>query len=173
MIDPPLGDPYRDNVFPRRVLEALASQDDEAPLSTEPDESGPWYVHAMAEGKGWGVFREGDGPAVGDHPAALFQDRARALLFSVALPAAGREPSFGVRDASSSSSREVFSPSTEGLAPIGEIWHLEDRSIEALRVLDAVARSPRLLADLLEAAGSAAILRVGRLLFRRLVLPRL
>ncbi len=172
MIDPPLGDPYRDNVFPRRVLEALASQEDES-LSTEPDENGPWFVHALAEGRGWGVFREGDGPEVGDHPVARFQDRARALLFGVALPAAGREPSFGVRETPGALSREVLSPSTNGLASVGEIWHFEDRSIEALRVLDAVARSPRLLADLLEAAGSAAILHVGRLLFRRLVLPRL
>src|SRR5262245_8957773 len=66
------------NAFTREFLSRLDERD-EPITAVEADMAGPWFVVPIP-GEGHGVFREGESPARGFRPTAVFADRFLALL---------------------------------------------------------------------------------------------
>src|ERR1041384_7915174 len=113
----------RPNAFDRRFLTRL-DEHDEPPHAGEADTAGPWNILEVP-GRGFGLFREGEDPARGFRPYAVFHDRWLALIAAAVLPGTGRD---------------------------------------AIHAVVSVLRSPRSLADELEAAGSITLDRSGAIL---------
>jgi hypothetical protein len=158
------------NAFDRAFLHLLDPEDD--PLTaTEAVAEGPWTVVQVAAPKipfavpngpePW-VVREGDRPD--DEPsAATFLHPHLAQLAAAAVPIAAREPSYRL-DADQDPLGFALH---HGAHVVGHLpWHHQELVL-ALNHLDALARSPRALAAVLEAAGASALRRVGALLARR------
>ena len=163
------------NAFAAPFLDVLDPEDD--PLTaTEAAAEGPWTVVRVAAPKvpfaeprhqesanaePWAVVRHGDPP---DHePAATFVHLHPARLATAALPIAARDGAYRL-------DRE---PDPRGFAlrqdgrVVGHLpWHHQELVV-ALGHLDALARSPRALAAVLEAAGASALRRVGAVLAGR------
>src|ERR1041384_2493131 len=78
------------NAFNRLFLNLL-DQRDEPPLAGEADVAGPWTIIEMP-GRGFGLFREGEGPGPGFPPYAVFYARWLALIAAAVLPGTGRDP---------------------------------------------------------------------------------
>jgi hypothetical protein len=110
----------------------------------------------------WAVVREGERPE--DEPsAATFVHRRPAQLVTAAVPIAARD---GVYRLDREPDPRGFPLRQDGRV-IGHLpWHHQELVV-ALGHLDALARSPRALAAVLEAAGASALRRVGALLARR------
>jgi hypothetical protein len=164
------------NAFDRAFLDLLDPEDDPV-TATEAVAEGPWTVARVtaprlpfAEPNGtevdqaepWAVVRQGDRPD-DEPPAATLVHLHPARLAAAAVPIAAR-------DVADRLDRE---PDPRGFAlrrhgrVVGHLpWHHQEL-VAALDHLDALARSPRALATVLEAAGSSALGRVGALLARR------
>jgi hypothetical protein len=159
------------NAFTPAFLDFLDPQDD-PPTATEALAEGPWAVVRVtapkipfAEPNGpepWAVVREGQRPE-DEPPAATFIHLHPARLVTAAVPIAARDAVYRL-------DRE---PDPRGFAlrqdgrVIGHLpWHHQELVV-ALNHLDALARSPRALAAVLEAAGASALRRVGALLAGR------
>src|ERR1041384_4129621 len=81
----------RPNAFDRRFLDRL-DEHDEPPHAGEADTAGPWGILEVP-GPGFGRFREGEDPARGYRPYAVFHDRWLALIAAAVLPGTGRDRS--------------------------------------------------------------------------------
>jgi hypothetical protein len=148
------------NAFASPFLSRMAERD-EPSTAAEADTAGPWRVEPAPGG--FAVLREGEELELGDRPTAVFRDRAAALLAAAVLPTVGREAAYRLgQDAD---------PKGYALRFHGEVaGHLQffDEALAgALHVADGLARSPRSLATLLEAAGGLALERAGRILDRQ------
>jgi hypothetical protein len=168
--------PAPGNAFTPAFLDHLAPEDD-PPTATEALAEGPWTVVRVAAPKipfaepngtevnkavPWAVVREGDRPD-DEPPAATFVHLHPARLATAAVAIAARDAAYRL-------DRE---PDPRGFAVrqghrvVGHLpWHHQEL-VAALNHLDALARSPRALAAVLEAAGASAVARVGALLARR------
>ena len=159
------------NAFDRAFLDLLDPEDDPV-TATEAVAEGPWTVARVtapkipfAEPNGpepWAVVREGDRPE-DESPAATFVHLHSARLAAAAVPVAARDAVYRL-------GREQ-DPRGFALSQAGRVvghlpWHHQEL-VAALNHLDALARSPRALAAVLEAAGASALARVGALLARR------
>jgi hypothetical protein len=163
--------PSPGNAFTPTVLDLLDPEDD-PPTATEAVAEGPWTVVRatapkipFAEPNGpepWAVVREG-GRADDEPPAATFVHLHPARLATAALPIAARD---GVYRLDREPDPGGFALRQDGRV-VGHLpWHHQEL-VAALNHLDALARSPRALAAVLEAAGATALARVGALLARR------
>jgi hypothetical protein len=168
--------PSPGNAFTPAFLDLLDPEDD-PPTATEAVAEGPWTVVRVAapkipfaepnggppcEAEPWAVVREGGRPDA-EPPAATFVHLHPAQLVTAALPIASRDGAYRL-------DRE---PDPRGFALrqdgrfVGHLpWHHQELVV-ALGHLDALARSPRALASVLEAAGASALRRVGALLAGR------
>jgi hypothetical protein len=168
--------PSPGNAFTPAFLDLLDPEDD-PPTATEAVAEGPWTVVRVAapkipfaepnggppyDAEPWAVVREGGRPDA-ETPAGTFLHLHPARLASAALPIAARDAGFRL-------DRE---PDPRGFAlrqdgcVVGHLpWHHQELVV-ALGHLDALARSPRALAAVLEAAGASALRRVGALLAGR------
>jgi hypothetical protein len=159
------------NAFDRAFLDLLDPEDDPV-TATEAVAEGPWTVVRVtapkipfAEPNGpepWAVVREGDRPE-DEPPAATFVHLHPARLAAAAVPVAARDAAFRL---DREQDPRGFPLRHDGRV-IGHLpWHHQEL-VAALNHLDALARSPRALAAVLEAAGASALARVGALLARR------
>jgi hypothetical protein len=163
--------PSPGNAFTPAFLDILDPEDD-PPTATEAVAEGPWTVVPatapkipFAEPNGpepWAVVREGDRPDA-EPPAGTFVHLHPARLTAAAVPIAGRD---GVFRLDREPDPRGFALRQDGRV-VGHLpWHHQELVV-ALNHLDALARSPRALAAVLEAAGASAVGRVGALLARR------
>jgi hypothetical protein len=159
------------NAFDRAFLDLLDPEDDPV-TATEAVAEGPWTVVRVtapkipfAEPNGpepWAVVREGDRPE-DEPPAATFVHLHPARLAAAAVPIAARDAAYRL---DREQDPRGFALRHDGRV-IGHLpWHHQEL-VAALNHLDALARSPRALAAVLEAAGASALQRVGALLARR------
>src|SRR4029077_12526494 len=89
-------------------------------------------------------------------------------LLAIALPITEREPLFTLDDRETPEGFALAAVYGEqGAQPAGWLRRYEPRLAEALHLLEGVVRSPRALADLLEAAGPVAVEQGGKILARR------
>jgi hypothetical protein len=163
--------PSAGNAFTSAFLDLLDPEDDPM-TATEAVAEGPWTVVPVtapkipfAEPNGpepWAVMREGNRPE-DEPPAATFVHLQPARLATAAVPIAARDAVYRLdRDPDP----RGFALRQDGRA-VGHLpWHHLELVV-ALNHLDALARSPRALAAVLEAAGASALARVGALLPRR------
>jgi hypothetical protein len=109
------------------------------------------------------VVRQSDRPE-DEPPAATLVHLHPARLAAAAVPITARDASFRLgRD----QDPRGFALRHDGRV-VGHLpWHHQELVV-ALNHLDALARSPRALAAVLEAAGASALQRVGVLLARRM-----
>jgi hypothetical protein len=168
--------PSPGNAFTPAFLDLLDPEDD-PPTATEALAEGPWTVVRVAapklpfadsdgaaanQAEPWAVVREGDRPDA-EPPAATFVHLHPARLATAALPVASRD---GVYRLDRDPDPRGFALRQDGRL-VGHLpWHHQELVV-ALRHLDALARSPRALAAVLEAAGASALRRVGALLAGR------
>jgi hypothetical protein len=159
------------NAFDRAFLDLLDPEDDPV-TATEAVAEGPWTVVRVtapkipfAEPNGpepWAVVREGDRPEE-EPSAATFVHLHSAWLAVAAVPVAARDAVYRL---DREQDPRGFALRHDGRV-VGHLpWHHQEL-VAALNHLDALARSPRALAAVLEAAGASALQRVGALLARR------
>jgi hypothetical protein len=159
------------NALTPAFLDHLDPEDD-PPTATEAVAEGPWTVVRVtapripfAEPNGpesWAVVRAGDRPE-DEPPAATFVHLHSARLATAAVPITARD---GLYRLEREADPRGFALRQDGRV-VGHLsWHHQEL-VAALNHLDALARSPRALAAVLEAAGASALARVGALLARR------
>jgi hypothetical protein len=158
------------NAFDRAFLDILDPEDDPV-TATEAAAEGPWTVVRVtapkipfAEPNGpepWAVVREGDRPD--ESPAATFVHVHPARLAAAAVPVAARDAAYRL---GREQDPRGFPLRHDGRV-VGHLPWYHQELVAALNHLDALARSPRALAAVLEAAGASALQRVGALLARR------
>jgi hypothetical protein len=102
-------------------------------------------------------------------PRGLFWHEETAALLALALPLLGREPLFAL---AAEEGPEGFAVEAvygeQGSQVAGWLRSHEPRVIHTLHVLEGIARSPVILAALLDAAGPGAETQVGRILARKI-----
>ena len=168
--------PSPGNAFTSAFLDLLDPEDD-PPTATEAAAEGPWTVVRVAAPKipfaepngteasktePWAVVRDGGRPE-DEPPAATFVHLHPARLATAAVPIAARDAAYRL---DCEADPQGFPLRQDGRV-IGHLpWHHQE-FVVALNHLDALARSPRALAAVLEAAGASALQRVGALLARR------
>jgi len=160
--------PALDNVFSNDYLAELRERD-EVLTAGEAEYAGPWR-RAPAVGKpgAVAVLREWEDPER-DLPEGILWHEETARLLAIALPIAEREPLFHLEDRETPDGFALTAVYGEqGAEVAGWLRRYEPRLAEALHLLEGVVRSPRALADLIEAAGPLAVEQVGKILARRL-----
>ena len=151
------------NAFSPSFLHRIGERD-EPPMAGEADVAGPWRVVELPGGS-FGLFRIGESPERGHRPAAVFRRRWLALLAAAVLPGTGRDAAFRLRKERGGAGFAV--ETANGGEVVGHLDLFDERLIEALHVVESLARSPEALADLLEAAGQVALERTGAILDER------
>ncbi len=152
------------NAFSPSFLHRIGERD-EPPTAGEADAAGPWRVLELP-GRGFGLFRAGESPALGDRPAAVLRQRWLALLAAAVLPGTGRDAAFRLQK---DSGPEGFAVEDgHGVEVVGHLELFDPNLIEALHVAEGLLRSPEALAVLLEAAGQVALERAGAILDERI-----
>jgi hypothetical protein len=167
--------PSSANAFDRAFLDILDPEDDPV-TATEAAAEGPWTVVRFAapkipfaephgapssQAEPWAVVHEGE-PADSE-PAATFVHLHPARLAAAAVSLTARDAAYRLDSAQTA---RGFALRRDGRVAGHLPWH-QPELVATLNVLDALARSPRALATLLEAAGATAVRRVGELLARR------
>jgi hypothetical protein len=152
----------RPNAFNRRFLDRL-DELDEPPLAGEADVAGPWFILEVP-GRGFGLFREGEDPARGYRPYAVFHDRWLALIAAAVLPGTGRDPFVHLNP---EAGPEGFDFLLDDGEVVGQCENFDQPFCDAIHAVVSVLRSPRSLADELEAAGSITLDRSGAILDAR------
>jgi hypothetical protein len=151
--------PELPNAFNRRFLTRLDERD-ESPLAGEADTAGPWNILEVP-GRGFGLFREGEDPARGFRPYAVFHDRWLALIAAAVLPGTGRDPFVHLHPEAGAEGFDFLLDSGE---VVGQCECFDQPFCDAIHAVVSVLRSPRSLADELEAAGSITLDRSGAIL---------
>ncbi|HRC86961.1 MAG TPA: hypothetical protein PK413_15235 [Thermoanaerobaculia bacterium] len=144
------------NAFSQEFLSRLRREDDPAGAA-EAELAGPWRVLAMTE-RTHGVFRSWERAEEGDLPRCVFEDPALAELAASLLPVLSREPSFRLTN---HATIEGYALEREGqVCGRTRIW--DDAFVQAMSLVDRLARSPEALGRLLEVAGPTVLELVGR-----------
>jgi hypothetical protein len=155
--------PSSRNAFRRSFLHRIAEHD-EPFTAGEADMAGPWHVEELPGGL-FGLYRVGESHTRGFQPTAVFRDRSLALLSAAVLPGTGREAAFRLQK---EAGPEGFLVETgNGAEPVGHLAFFDESLIDALHVVESLTRSPKALADLLEAAGPLALEHAGVILESR------
>ena len=150
------------NAFNRLFL-TLLDQRDEPPLAGEADVAGPWVIIEVP-GRGFGLFRDGEGPGRGFRPYAVFHDRWLALIAAAVLPGTGRDPFVHLHPEAGPQGFDFLLDDGE---VVGQCENFDQPFCDAIHAVVSVLRSPRSLADELEAAGSITLDRSGAILDAR------
>jgi hypothetical protein len=160
--------PLLDNAFAPAYLARLREQE-EVLTAAEAEMAGPWKeVPLRGKPGAVAVFREWEDLDAGDRPVAVWWHEETARLWSLLLPAIEREPLFHLQEEETLDGYPVVAVYGEqGPQVAGWLDRYEPRWVEALHLLEAIVRSPRALAALLEAAGPGAEEQVGRIRARR------
>jgi hypothetical protein len=157
--------PAEPNAFTPTFLHHLDPEDD--PLTaTEAAAEGPWHAMPLPgadPAEPWTVTRT-PAPCGGDSTAGTFALQATARLLATALPLAARDATYRL----TGEPDEAGFPLLRAGRPVAHLPWFHDELVATLNVLDALARSPRAMASLLEAAGPTAVRRVGAELARRM-----
>ncbi len=151
--------PDSSNAFSPSFLEAFMERD-EPPTAGEADVAGPWFVEPIP-GLGFGLFRAGESLTRGFRPAAVFPDRWLALLAAAVLPGTGRDALLRLHK---ETDPEGYGVALDDGTVIGHLELFDEPLLDAMNVAVSLARSPRSLAYLLEAAGPLALERCGAIL---------
>ena len=160
--------PALDNAFAPAYLARLREQE-EVSTAAEAEMAGPWKeVPLRGKPGATAVLREWEDLEAGDRPVAVWWHAETAKLWSILLSVIEREPLFHLRDEETPDGYPVVAMYGEqGPQVAGWLDRYEPRWVEALHLLEAIVRSPRALAALLEAAGPGAEEQVGRIRARR------
>jgi hypothetical protein len=150
------------NAFDRRFLNRL-DEHDEPPHAGEADTAGPWNILEVP-GRGFGLFREGEDPARGYRPYAVFHDRWLALIAAAVLPGTGRDPFVHLDP---EAGPEGFDFLLDDGEVVGQCECFDQPFCDAIHAVVSVLRSPLSLAHELEAAGSITLDRSGAILDAR------
>jgi len=164
-LDPGVEPEPRRNAFDETFLARLKDED-QPPTALAAAREGPWTVAPNGHGR-WAVFRDGEGYAAGDTPAALFAERSRALLAAAALPGAAARGTLRLDDRRLPGGYAV----SDGRRTVGQLAWFDPDLVRDLAALVAIVSSPRSLAHLLAAAGHDALERAGRILASELDRP--
>lgn len=149
------------NAFTHPFLQRLGELD-EPPSAGEADVAGPWEVEEIP-GCGFGLFRAGESWPRGFPPVAVFGRRPVALLAAAVLPGTGRDAGFKLHKDADAAGYAVESAGEIA----GHVALFDERLVDALHVVEMIARSPLSLANLLEGAGALALERAGVILEER------
>src|ERR1041384_7535747 len=149
----------RPNAFDRRFLSRLDERDEPPPVG-EADTAGPWHILEVP-GRGFGLFREGEDPARGYRPYAVFYDRWLALIAAAVLPGTGRDPFVHLHPEAGAESFDFLLDDGE---VVGQCECFDQPFCDAIHTVVSVLRAPRSLADEMEAAGSITLDRSGAIL---------
>lgn len=158
--------PSSRNAFRSSFLRRIAEHD-EPFTAGEADVAGPWQIEDLPGGL-FGLYRLGESHGRGFEPTAVFRDRSLALLAAAVLPGTGREAAFRLqKDAGPEGFLVEIGNRGDGSEPVGHLALFDESLIDALHVVESLLRSPRSLADLLEAAGPLALEHAGAILEKR------
>jgi hypothetical protein len=152
------------NAFSKSFLRRFEQQD-EPPTGAEADLAGPWVLEEVP-GRGFGLFRLGEGFARGFRPAAVFFDRWLALLALAVLPGTARDSLLSLRK---EADEHGFGVLLDDGTVAGHFALFDEDFLEALNNAVSLLRSPAALACLLEAAGPLALERCGAILEYRII----
>jgi hypothetical protein len=160
--------PPLENAFAPAYLAGLREQE-EVLTAAEAEMAGPWKeVPLRGKPGAVAVLREWEDLDAGDRPVAVWWHEETARLWSILLSVIEREPLFHLQDEETTDGYPVVAMYGEqGPQVAGWLDRYEPRWVEALHLLEAIVRSPRALATLLEAAGPGAEEQVGRIRARR------
>lgn len=159
MTDAAAPPPQPPNAFSASFLEALRNRD-EPSYAEEAELEGPWIIRETEQ---FELFRSWERAELGYEPEARVKVAEVALLLTAALPALGRERLFKVQDGEEG--RQVlFMEDIE----IGDLRVFNSDLLTGVHFLACVARSPRALAALVQAAGPLTMEMVGQILHLKL-----
>jgi hypothetical protein len=118
---------------------------------------------------GFALLREWESLEDGDEPYATFDSRELALIAAAILPTTGREPLFRLATEPDAAGFPLLAlprgaAGGRGVAVAGHLRDFDEDLAVALNFVAALARSPRALARLLEAAGHVALEQAGSIL---------
>jgi hypothetical protein len=150
------------NAFDRLFLTRFDERD-EPPTAGEADTAGPWHILELP-GRGFGLFREGEDPARGYRPYAVFHDRWLALIAAAVLPGTGRDPFVHLAP---DAGPEGFDFLLDDGEVVGQCENFDQPFCDAIHAIVSVLRAPLSLANELEAAGSITLNRTGAILDAR------
>jgi hypothetical protein len=157
-----------DNAFSPTYLAHLREQE-EVLTAAEAELAGPWKEEPVRDKHGAvAVLRVWEDLDAGDRPVAVWWHPETARLWTILLPALGREPLFHLAEGETPDGYPVVAVYGEqGPQVAGWLDRYEPRWVEALHLMEALIRSPLALATLLEAAGPGAEEQVGKIRARR------
>jgi hypothetical protein len=157
-----------DNAFSPNYLARLRERDDVL-TAAEAELAGPWKIDPVPGRPGAvAVLRQWEEMEAGDPPVAVLWHEETARLLAVLLSIVDRELLFHLEEEATSEGYPLVAVYGEqGPQVAGWLDRYEPRWAEGLHLLEAIIRSPSLLADLLEAAGPGAEELVGRIRARR------
>jgi hypothetical protein len=145
------------NAFSLEFLGVLRERN-EPSTAAEAEMAGPWKLVDL-DGQ-TGICRDWENPRVGDSPYAAFPDRETALLFLTVLPLFSPEITFAGATGEVGEGVRI----QKGGEQVGWCQVFNEDLLFAAHLAAALARSPRSLATLLEAAGPLVLEQVGRIL---------
>jgi len=150
------------NAFSPSFLQRFLEQD-EPPTAGEADVAGPWHIEEVP-GRGFGLFRAGEGSARRGRPVAVFCHRWLALIAAAVLPGTGCDPMFILHpDPDAQGFRLAL---TDG-SVVGHLQLFDENLRDGMNSAVSLLRLPVSMAWLLEAAGPLALERCGAILDER------
>lgn len=153
------------NAFTQEYLVAIHN-DDEPVHAAEAELAGPWRI-VKQEGQ-FALYREWEGPELGDEPFLVTRDITIAKIFQLALQVSARHSLFQSGTVAEPSGFPVLS---EGHA-VAHTRLFHQDALPSAHTLSCLVRSPSALAALIELAGPLTQEAVGRLLNQRLQFGR-
>src|ERR1041384_3822617 len=127
------------NVLTPEFLARLREKEEPSSVG-EAELAGPWQVEEGEQG--FAVLRDWQSQEKGDVPASVGLEEETALLASVAVAAAGREPLYRLREEEGTAGFAVEAAGAKGMEAAGWLRHYHPETVEALHVLGCVVRSP-------------------------------
>lgn len=169
--NPPEGGGGAPNAFDAGFLARLderLEEEGEPPTVSEAEIAGPWRIEPLPEslGRGYGLFRAGEGPARGFEPHARFTSLWTAKLVAALLPVLARDEAYRLRPEAEAQGFALESREAWG-AVIGYAGVFDPRLTDALNVIDGLMRSPWSLSLFLEVCGKVALEKAGAILEAR------
>jgi hypothetical protein len=137
--------------------------DEDEPLHAEEGwTSGPWKVETLPDGR-YGVLREWESLAEGFTPAATFLDEEPARVLAALLPMAGRDPVVTLAEERAPDGFPVRDWTGES---VGWLGTFDNEMAWTLHLGLCLVRSPRGMAEMLEAAGPLAEAQIGQIRYQ-------
>ena len=147
------------NAFSSSFLQRFLEHD-EPPTAGEADVAGPWHIEEIP-GRGFGLFRAGEGAARRGRPVAVFSHRWLALIAAAVLPGTGRDPLFILEP---DPDAHGFRLTLEDRSVVGHFQLFDENLRDSINNAVSLLRLPVSMAWLLEAAGPLALERSGAIL---------